>query len=511
MPIKFKDGLHTKFTKNFILFFILTLLTTITFNNCSQFESNSPSNIDLLNESKDPQLLINGAVSFFDLKSDQTQTHAFTLGYGFRKGDISNIPVIKESGIQVIVKKRWNDGSVKHAVFSGQVALSANISKRIYIFNEGAASTNNNPINNLKVDDIMASHPEATVDLGGIGTVSLSNILNTPFRIFYSGPEMIEAHYRSAVSGSSNIIVWFHVRLYKGGKTWIRAIIENGLVDDKMASVNYTPTITIGNKLVFNNSASVLNHFPHTRWMAEGWSNDPTTSAQKLEIFYDVNYLANTKLVPNYWKSLPSSAPFNDLIKSYVPMKNGNLTPHMGETGFQDQIGLLPKWDSAFVASGSNEARLSVLANSSSLNSYPVIWRDPTSNQIPKPTDWPSWAIQGGTYEIASGPFTWEVAHAPSEGYLAYLISGDYWHYETMAMQVATIYLSRSSTTGVGLEKLLLNQTRGTAWNLRTLSQFVALAPDDETDILNEYQKLLEFQLPGNSIFLHKRWDMEAT
>jgi len=500
MIINKKKAQFIKIITNFVFIILFIIFSSITFNNCSRFKSKFSETSNSISESSNSHLLANGAVTFFDLKSDQTQLHPFTLGMGFKKGDIPNSPDINVSDVQVIVKRRWNDGSVKHAIFSGQINLDSNVPKRLYVFS-GKSSTNNS---NLTVDDIIANHPESIVDLSGIGKISLSSLLNTPFRTFISGPEMIEAHYRSSLSGTSDIMVWFQVRLYKGGKVWIRVIVENGIVDDTMTSTNYTPSITIGDTFAFNNSGMVLNHFPHTRWMVESWHNSPVIASQKLEVLYDVNYLSNTKLVPNYWKPLPSSSTFNELSKIYLPMKGGNLTPNMGETGFQDQIGLLPKWDSLFVASGSYQAWLSVMANSSSLNSYPIIWRDQNSNKIPKPTDWPTWAIQGGTYEITFGPFTWEVAHAPSEGYLAYLISGDYWHYETMAMQAATIFLSRSSTTGSSINKLLLNQTRGTAWNLRTLSQFVGIAPEDESEILTQYQALLDNQIKYYQSILHK-------
>lgn len=485
----------------FILFF---LITTTFFNNCSKFKSHNitigSSQQSSLNG---PHLLPNGAVTFFDLKSSQTQSEVFTLGTAFRQGDIPDVPAVTDPNIQIVVKKRWNDGSVKHAIFSGKSSLTKDQIKRVYIYS-GASQPNTSSVLILDVNSIKAANPQASIKLSGIGSISLTSLLDKPSRIFIQGPEMIEAHYQSALSSTSPLIAWFQVRLYRDGAMWVRAIVENGIVSDTMTAANYIPEVVIGTSVVFNNGGSSLSHPAHTRWMAEGWINASSDNSGSLQIYQNTSYLIDTKLVPNYWKALTPQASFSGLVQKYTPLSNGNLTSNMGETGFQDQIGLLPKWDALFISSGSPSARDSVIANSSSLNSYPIIWRDQKTSKIPKPTDWPTWAIYGGTYEIPSGSLTWEVAHAPSEGYLSYMITGDYWHLETMAMQVATIYLSRSSTTGSGLNKLLLNQTRGTAWNLRTLSQYAAIAPNEDDGILTEYQTLLGHQIDYYQSVLHQ-------
>jgi len=68
----------------------------------------------------------------FALTSPTNQTMApFTVGLGFKKGDVPGTPVLSIPDQQVIVMRRWNDGSVKHAIASGHVSLSANSPKTI--------------------------------------------------------------------------------------------------------------------------------------------------------------------------------------------------------------------------------------------------------------------------------------------------------------------------------------------------------------------------------------------
>src|SRR5262249_3696688 len=175
---------------------------------------------------------------------------------------------------------------------------------------------------------------------------------------------------------------------------------------------------------------ATLTHYAQTRWTAEGWiGGDPQVTPR-----HDTTYLINTKLVPNYWKRNPSATALSSLTQTYIPMSNGDLEPGMGAAGYQPGIGLLPRWDALYVTSGDPRAYRSTLTNSSSMNSYPIVWRDSITKQVARPSDFPHYAITGGTYNYSAGSLTWEMNHAPSEGYLAYLITGDYWHYETMLM-----------------------------------------------------------------------------
>ncbi len=424
-----------------------------------------------------------GQVTSFQLTSSTSGTLPFTIGLGFRKGDITGTPVLDIPDQQVIVKRRWNDNSVKHAIASGQVALSANTARTINVSNSTSAPSGSN----LTSADIQAANPSASVQLGSIGTVNLSSLLSAPFRTWISGPEMAEVHYRSNVGSDPTLAVWFHVRLYKSGRLWVRVIVENGYVNVTTATKSYVPTVVVGGSTVYNNGGSALTQYAQTRWSAEGWiGGDPQITPR-----HDTTYLISTRLVPNYWKRNPSSTVLSSLIQTYTPMRNGSLEANMGAAGFQSSIGLLPQWDALYVTSGDARAYRSVLANSSSMNSYPIVWRDSNSRLVAKPSDFPTYAINGGTYGYSAGSYTWEMNHEPAEGYLAYLVTGDYWHYETLLMHTSLDYLARSASTGSGLNRILTAETRGAAWNMRNMVQLAAVFPAGDS-IGVEYQTLLQ-------------------
>src|SRR6185503_14423583 len=155
----------------------------------------------------------------------------------------------------------------------------------------------------------------------------------------------------------------------------------------------------------------------------------------------DTGYLKSARLVPNYVAATADAAALNALYQDYMPNQNGNWTVSMGDTGYQDQIGLLPVWDSLYIASGGDQrAYKSVVANAKALNSYPIAWSDSQTKVPVKPSDRPNWSVDGagagGSTSRSAGALTWEIAHHGSGGYLAYLITGDYFHLETMANQI---------------------------------------------------------------------------
>jgi hypothetical protein len=193
--------------------------------------------------------------------------------------------------------------------------------------------------------------------------------------------------------------------------------------------------------------------------------------------------MVGSQLVPNYWKHGPSDSILDGLYQSYRPLEKGDWTTRMGNGGYQAQIGLLPKWDALYVnSSGDPRAYKSVLANAETLNSYPIVWADSTTDQPIVVSDWPNWtssgANAGGDYNYSAGSLSWELSHHPSGGYLAYLLTGDYYYLETMQYQSALLYLSNTSSRGDGEARILGGETRGKAWSVRTIGQLAGIAPD---------------------------------
>jgi len=76
-----------------------------------------------------------------------------------------------------------------------------------------------------------------------------------------------------------------------------------------------------------------------------------------------------------------------------------------------------------------------------------------------------------------AGQTVWDMAHHGSGGYLAYLVTGDYYYLETMQHQAALCYLCNHSNLGAGTARRLLGQSRAMGWSLRTVGQLAAIGP----------------------------------
>lgn len=413
----------------------------------------------------------------------------FTIGYAFQKGAFPSPQTltVDQGTAQVLVKRRWNDNSVKHAVISGHVTLVANVAQDLQVVFPDSGSG----FPTLTSTDIQTAAPSASVACGAIGTVTLGSLLAAaPFRTWVSGPEMVECHYRAPVGADETLVVWFHVRLYRGGRIWIRAICENGYVNVTTGNKAYVPTVTISGTTVYTNGGASLTHYAHTRWDAEGWIGGDPQIAPK----HNVAQLIATRLVPNYWKRSPSAGALNGLGQVYSPMTRGGWTQDQSNTGFQNQIGIVPLWDALYCTSADPRAYRSVVANARSLNSYGIVWRDSADNLPTRPSARTTWTVGGnnggGSNGVNAGPLIWDLAHHGSGGYLAYLVTGDYYHLETMQHQASTCYLCNDQSRGSGTARILTGQSRAMAWSLRTVGQLAAIGPSGDS-VTNDYVALL--------------------
>jgi hypothetical protein len=438
----------------------------------------------------------------FQLSSAQSGVAPFTLGIALRKGQTIGPISTNIVSSQVIIMRRWNDNSVKLAIISGIESFSQpNTAVTVQVLDQaGAGGTN------LTSANIQTAAPTATVDFGGGVTVNLAGLLGSPLRTFISGPQMVECHYGALAS--NGVLVFFHVRLYSNNLVWVRASVENGFVTGN-SDKSYVATVTIGGAVAFTGSVS---HFQHTRWFAEGWiGGNPIVTPQ-----HNITDLIATKLVPNYFMDTPQAAMLGGTdvawwgdwkaTQTYTPMGSADLHPSMGDTGPQDQIGILPLWDSLYVTSLA-DARMfrCLIANALSVNSYGIVWRGATDNNLPgRPSIWTNYAFDGssgqnavpggggsGIQQPVEGTLTWDAAHHPSAGYLAYLLTGDYAHLETMQHQCSALYFNCTASNGSGVNRdLKTGAVRQWGWATRTIGQMVALCPT--TDLVAiDYAALL--------------------
>lgn len=442
----------------------------------------------------------------------------WTFGQAFADGDVPAGSVVTVAGeqIQCVVKNRWPSGAAKFAILSGRTSLTAGVRKDLQL-QVGAQSGAL-----IQLSQLQALNPSVSLQLGSIGTVTLASLLTQTstgkgvpglVRQWVSGPQMSEWHFYSPVGSDQHLAVFFHVRLYAGNEIEIETIVDNGyLTVASPGARSYTATLTINGSVRFN---SALTHLHHTRWSRADWYTENPQIVPR----HDPVYLRRTKLVPNYgftnatsaaWSNNGSPTGWDAPINSEnpAPFAQGNASPNMGEPGYHESIGLLPRWDALYCTTGDPRSYRSVVGNARCWGRYSLIYRDERTNRPLRFSQHPNLVVNDanngwkygtggsstGTYTpVPSGgvvTFTHTHMHAPP--YLAYLLTGRYGFIEQAQFISTAIFLANNDTTrqfGAGVIRTTAgaNAVRGAAWALRSLAMALCITPDEDATTQAEF------------------------
>ncbi len=413
----------------------------------------------------------------------------------FAAGDVADTVTARdESGatvpLQVDVKARHADGSLRHAVLSAKLPSlpAAGLSTLTLARATGAAV---GPA--LALTQLLATPFDAEVRLTQGGRTYVSSVrallqAGAP-PTWLSGPLVTEwvvgGPVRDATGAHPHLAVYFHVRAYAGlGRVRVDAVVENGWSFVPGPSTQtYDVTLSVAGQTRYTQAA--LTHYHHARWhRVEWWGAAPAVNPQ-----HDKAYLTRARVLPRYLPLTPTAAQLAGLPTSVAPMQNGSLEDYMPTGGPSASIGPLPAWATAWALSDDDRARRSTLANADAGGAYSVHFR----NDAPgKPSSGLQVSIEdhprAGTYladfpaATGSSPYTADVAHQPSVAFAAYLISGDLFYLDELLFWVHFNWLNGDETSiGCrGLEQGLLSchQERGQAWALRELGRAAFIVPD---------------------------------
>lgn len=413
----------------------------------------------------------------------------FTFGQVFKPGAVpsGNTVVLKQGSTavpsQLDVKTRYGDGSVQHGVISGRLPSLSNPVALTINATGGSSGAGAN------LSTLLATAFDASVSLNVGGTAysaSAKNLLNstTPTQ-WLSGPVATEWIVRGPLKTSGgqahpHLAAQFHVRAY--GTSSIDAVrvdvvIENGYTFVASPSAfNYTSQITVGGQSV---DSRTVNHWNHTRWHKRFWWGRNVQAYAHI----DTEYLQDTQFVPDYVDVTPSSGYLSGLVQSTDPMDHGDQSEYMPNTGAQSGIGPLPRWAAVFLLGGDRRAFNNLLANDDGAAAYSIHYRDEGTGYPVSVIDHPNSStsypedIQAGS---GGSDWTADKAHQPSEGYLSYLITGDWFYLEEMQFWSSWNMMSTHSQYRNGASGWIVGrgQMREQAWMLRNLAQSARATPD---------------------------------
>lgn len=431
----------------------------------------------------------------------------------FRKADNSVIAA------QLDVKATHPDGSVRHAIISALVPyMAASESILVSIVRKAAAGAVATPT----AASYVAAGMNATVsivDSGVTYTATLADLVATAtLTPWIAGPVACEwlMHGPLKTAGGAEhpyIHARFYARAYSGvSKAKIDVTLENSWcipdtastsggkawVQNSPSDVTCDVTVTVPGDTAYSTAA--LLHNNRARWTRTFWWN----AAPALHLRHNAAYLIASMALPNYDQSVvPSPARMASDRAAYLaasaPMQTGLTAPFMAQTGGHDYIGLNPGWTIKWLLTQDKDAKDTMIGCSLLGGSYPVFYRDKTTDKPVSITQYPYACLQIGSssndlnpttgkHEIipprvggAASPNTPNDAHEVNMCYVAYLVTGDYVHLENLQFwnewnAIEQLPQYRGYAAGLVTQQ----QIRGMAWLLRTLADVAYISPDGD-------------------------------
>lgn len=425
----------------------------------------------------------------------------FSVAQVFKRGDVPAGTTLAVSGAaaQVVSKNTWPDGSLKLALISGTAALGAGVGSTVTVF-AGAASTGTV----LGTGDLQAALTQpVSIGCGGYGTATWSGAdWASPFVSWVSGHRMSSWVYRKPVGADAHLVAWLEVRLYAGGAVEILPWVENGyLTVAGPGQRSATYTFTMGGTQRFSAAIDLLNHQRTPLLSGAALSHwlgaDPEVSWR-----HDVAYMQATDMVPRYFAAVPGSAPsLAALVSSYAPLQRGNWPGVMGNAGSDPSIGLLPDWDVHYLTGTTAGPWKALQLNAYSAGRYGIYFRDQATNRPANPQNHLTlclpWNNTSGITACGSSstnnycpdatgtqPPYYQNTHTPSMGYMAYLVTGRFYHLETVQFHASINWLKQSDSNrgpnGILKSNAGACTVRGAAWSLRTLFHAAAITPSGD-------------------------------
>ncbi|KPK78909.1 MAG: hypothetical protein AMJ81_14475 [Phycisphaerae bacterium SM23_33] len=457
-----------------------------------------------------------------------------TFGMIFAKSDVEGMPAVEALPAQVDVKRRWPDGSVKHAILTVALpALPAGQSRKLALV--GAAKPGPaapEPAAMLTKPPDLAVQMKVHNGPAEVASLAAAAGDKQP-KVWLNGKLASEVILKTAPTDPEtgkpdpDLEVRFHVRHYPAAKsTRVVCVVENCKWSSP-GSVPYDVSIRAGGKELFAQKDvgrwpkddKPRGHTKWTRWVKRFWFGRPLDD---VHVRYDVAYLTRTGLLPRYDPQLKleekALARMADRWRraETAPLQRGSIMAYFPTTGGREDIGPLPTWTARYLISQDRRAMDVMLGNGDFSGSCPVHIRDAKTDWVLSLDDHPGYSLnaRGTKFQMkprdtadtpyvleARSGFSVDAAHQPSLAYVPYLITGDYYYLEEMEFwaafnMVAIHYAYRKEAAGL----LTPNQVRGVGWSLRNLADAAALAPDG-----SKGQAYFEAKLANNLKYL-KDW-----
>lgn len=436
-----------------------------------------------------------------------------TFGHAFAVGHVSSAQSIvgkladgSTVPLQVDVKARHPDGSLRHAIVSARLpSLAASATATMSLHNTSAAAT----VSPTGPQQLLDGGFKAAVhiDLAGVRyTASADSLLRTGrYNTWLSGNVANEWHVSAPLTTAQgtahpHLTARFAIRNYAGTeRARVDVTVENNWAYEAAPqNFSYDAHVQVGDQTVYTKLA--LTHYHHARWRKVFWHG----ATPQVHVKHNSAYLIGTKAVPNYDQSLVFTETKLNSYKTawsgtkVEPMGIGIVNPNMPATGGRDELGILPAWSAMYVLSMDKRLKDVMLGTGDLAGSWSAHYRNKTTDRPISLMEFPYMTIQGNptdtvnpvtklkeafpvcaTTTACTTPYKHDTAHQASFAYLPYLVTGDYYYLEEM--QFWAMYNAFVSNPGYrqNIKGLMYRQqVRGQAWAMRTLADAAFITPD---------------------------------
>ncbi|HCI1171256.1 TPA: hypothetical protein NOB78_002933 [Enterococcus faecium] len=419
----------------------------------------------------------------------------FTFGQPFKIGEVAptdglvgrlkNIPDIN---LQMDVKARHSDGSVRHAIISGVLPTGA--TGEMFLIRAVKKLSTTTPL-------APTSYSARVAISDGTGEYITSGAAKSSF-VWLTGEAVKETVSFCPLMNTEGIehpflVVQLCERVYSTGQVKVDITVEHARAYVASTDIVYDVQMLVGGVEVYSKDALV--HFPRTRYKKTFWHG----VKPDLHCKHNTPYLIATKAVANYDQSVvvteAALANYATALTKYSfePMAVGRFQAAMGTTGGRPDLGLAPDSYAAYILSGDKRAKAIMLLSGDVGGSWAGHARNDDYTQLDI-VHYPRATILGNLGDTLN-PLTKqyeklpllttvsknldESAHQPGFAYVPYLLTGDYFYLEEL--QFWCNYNGYVSNPYYRLyEKGVVksDQVRGQGWSIRTMAQAAYITPD---------------------------------
>jgi len=400
---------------------------------------------------------------------------------------------------QIDVKALHDDGSVRHAVVTlttPPVDADETVDGAL-IINTSAA--NENQQDPFDAEVIVAKKFDTPVTLTFYFADGTQEVVDADVRgaalhalqqakqdVWLDGALTREIRFQ--INAAPHLDLRFDLRVYRDGDIRLSAafVSEKSFAPGRRDSVY---DVAIGEAF----AAKKVPHHRAANWRRVFWIGDQP----RAHVIHDVEGLAAAGAILPIDASLGVNAAEiaerDTLLRNLPPLSPALIQRYMPAPGGRPDIGPYPQWTSQYLAAQTQAAKRVMLANADAAGAVPWHYADDETGAPISIEDYPKfWADERGLqphygkdrphpdiFASSDGGWTPDHSHKPALTAVPYLVTGDRYYADELAMQAAWAIFGRwPDLREGGVKAIDVEQVRASAWSLRDLSDAAYMLPD---------------------------------